>query len=173
MEIRIDAYQHRRHAVRQSIPFHAAYNEHCDKSDQEHQTSHQTEEMHRLFAELIEKPESHQIQIAVHEPVQTEFGSSELSLAVLHHFLAYLGESGVLSQIRDITVHLAEDLDVLHYLQTVGFQSAVHVVQLNAGHSARRCVEELGRQVLGQFVVISFLLPSAYQIIPLFLDHTV
>ena len=93
--------------------------------------------MHRLLAELIEEPDGHEIEITVHEAVDAEFTDTKLTFAVLHHFLANLRKSGVLCQVRDITVHLREDLDIFHYFQTIRLQTAVHVMQLNAGHLAR------------------------------------
>ena len=104
MEIRVDAHQHRRHAVRKGIKLHAAHYNDGHETDEEHQTAHEAEEMHRLFAKLIEEPYRHEVQITVHETVNTELGSTELAFTVLHHFLADLRESGVLGEVRDITV---------------------------------------------------------------------
>ena len=173
MEIRVHTDQHRLHTDRQGVQLHSAYHKDGDETDEEHQTTHQTEEVHRLLAELIEEPQGHQIQVSVHETVQTELGGTELTFAVLHHFLADLGEPGVLGQIRDIPVHLGEHLDVLHYLVAVRFQTAVHIVQLDARHVPCGGVEQLRRQVLGQRVVVPFLLPTAHQVESVFGDHAV
>ena len=129
--------------------------------------------MHRLFAELIEEPQGHQIQIAVDKTVETELTGTELTFAMLYHFLADLGKTGVLRQVRDIPVHLGEDLNILHHLLAVRFQAAVHIVQGNAGNTTCRSIEELGRQVLGQFVIKTFLLPTAHQIKSVFGDHPI
>ena len=116
--------------------------------------------MHGLFTELIEEPNGHEVEIPVHEAVDTELRCSELAFTVLHHFLADLSEPRVLGEIRDVTVHLGEDLDVLHHLLAVRFEPAVHIVQMDARHPPGCSIKELGGQVLGQGVVIAFLLPS-------------
>ena len=159
--------------MRQRIEFHAADHYHGDKSDEEHQTSHQTEEMHRLLAELIEEPKRHEIQITVHKTVETELRGTELTLTMLHHFLSDLRKACILSQIRDIAVHLREDLDILHHLIPISLQTAVHVVQLNARNLPCRGIEELGRQILRQGIIIAFLLPSAHEVVALLLNHAI
>ena len=49
--------------VRQGVQLHATHYNHRDKADEEHQATHQTEEMHRLFAELIEEPDGEHMVI--------------------------------------------------------------------------------------------------------------
>ena len=61
----------------------------------------------------------------------------------MHHLLADFGETGILGQVRDIAVHLAVHLDILHHIYAIGFQAAVEVVEiLDAAHAPRRGVEE-------------------------------
>ena len=77
-------------------------------------------------------------------------------------FLAYLGETGVLGYVGDITVHVSVDFYLLDHLTPVSLQAAVHVVQLQAGHLAGGEVVYLRRYVLGEGVVVADLLPSGY-----------
>ena len=70
------------------------------------------------------------------------------------------GVAGVLGKIWDVAVHFTIDLYVLDHLLAVGLESAVHVMQPDAGDAAGGRVVELGRKVLGQGVVLSFLLPA-------------
>ena len=91
----------------------------------------------------------------------------------MHHLLADAVKSRALGQIRNIAVHLAEHLDVLHYIMAISLQSAVEIMQItDAAHAPRRCIEEFRRQCLRQRVV-AFLLISGHQIIMLFRNHTV
>ncbi len=116
MEIRIDAEQHRRAYCAQGMDLHADHYTDSYGTYQEHQATDESEEVHRLLAELVEEPYRHQVQIAVHKAAHAELRHSELAFAVLNNFFTNLGESGVLSQIRYVPVHLAEDLDVLNNL---------------------------------------------------------
>ena len=62
---------------------------------------------------------------------------------MLNHLLAYLRKTGILRQIRNITVHFGEHLYILHHLASVRLEAAVHVMQLNTRHFASCGVEEL------------------------------
>ena len=124
MEVRIDAEQHRRADSTQGVDLHTDHHTDSDSTYQEHQAAYQSEEVHRLLAELVEEPDRHQVEVTVHKTTHAELRHSELALAVLDDFFTNLGESGVLGQIRYVPVHLAEDLDVLHHLLAVGFESA-------------------------------------------------
>ena len=92
---------------------------------------------------------------------------------MLYHFLADLRKSGILRQKRNITVHLAEYLDILHYLFAISLQTAVHVVQLDTCHTTCCSIEELGRNILRKFIIVTFLFPSAHQIKTVLFDHSV
>lgn len=87
--------------------------------------------------------------------------------------LGYLGEALVLGQIRNVAVHLAIDLDALDDLVFVGLQPAVHVVEFHPGYSPRRCVVELRRQILREFVVDPVLFPAGNYVPAFFGDHPV
>ena len=173
MEIGVDADEHGLGAMREGVEFHTAYDEDSDEADEEHEGADKSEEMHRLLTELIEEPNGHEVEVAVDETVETEFRGAELPFAVLHHFLTDLGESGVLSEVRDIPVHLGEDLDILDDVQTVGLEAAVHIVKLDAGDFACRGIEELGRDILGELVIVPFLLPSGDEVKPILFDHAI
>ena len=83
----------------------------------------------------------------------------------------YLAESGILGEVRDVTVHFSVHLNVFDYLGPVGLEAAVHVVELDARDLACRPVVQLGRKVLGEGVVLAVLLPAAHEVIAFFPDH--
>ena len=92
---------------------------------------------------------------------------------MVHHLFADLVEAGILGQIRDVTVHLAVDFDVLHHVAAVGFEAAIEVVQVvNARDFACRGVEELGGNGLGEGVV-AFLFVARHEVVALVNDHAV
>ena len=95
------------------------------------------------------------------------------ALAVDDDFLAYLGETGVLGYVWDVAVHVSVDLYLLDYLTPVSLKSAVHVVQLEAGHLAGGEVVYLRWYVLGEGVVVADLLPSGHQVVAVLLNHTI
>ena len=92
---------------------------------------------------------------------------------MVDRLLGDFAEAGVLREVRNIPVHLAVHLYVLDHLVLVGLQAAVHIVELDAGDPAGSGVVKLGRQVLGQFVVLAVLFPAGDHIITLLGDHPV
>ena len=86
MEIRIDAEQHRRADSTQGVDLHADHYTDSDSTYQEHKATHQSEEVHRLLAELVEEPDRHQVEVAVHKAAHAELRHSELTFAVLECF---------------------------------------------------------------------------------------
>ena len=150
-----------------------AHHHHCDEAHDEHERAEQTEEMHGLRAEPPGEPQRGKVEIAVDEPVEPELGLSVLPRLVLHHLLPYPGVSGVLCQIRYVTVHVAIHLDMLHHLIAVSLKPAVEIVQIPyAAHLACCGIEELGRDSLRQRV-ITFLLPARHKVVAVAHDHTV
>ena len=69
-------------------------------------------------------------------------------------------ETGIFGQIRNVAVHFPIYLYILDDLVLVRFQSAVHVVQLDACYPTGCGIVQFGRQILGQLVVLAVLLPS-------------
>ena len=108
MEIWGVCHQHGRCVVRQCVQLHSPYHNHIDESEDKHHASNQTKEVHRLFTKLVEEPQCHQVQIPIDEAVDAKLALAKLTFAMLHHLLANTGETGVFSQIWDITVHLRE-----------------------------------------------------------------
>ena len=49
---------------------------------------------------------------------------------MVYDLLANLVETGILGEVRDVTVHLAIDLDVLDHIATVGLETTVEVVEV-------------------------------------------
>ena len=92
---------------------------------------------------------------------------------MVHNLFPDFGEACILCQVRDVAVHLAINLDVLHHLTPIGFQSTVEVVQvMYARDSPRRRIEKLCRNRFRQGVV-TFLLVSRHQVVTLFRNHAV
>ena len=92
---------------------------------------------------------------------------------MVHHLFPDFVETGVLGQIRDITVHFPIDLNAFHDFLAVSFQSAVEIVQVfDAADLAGGGVEQFGRDGFGQRV-ISFLLVPRHQVESVRHDHAV
>ena len=129
--------------------------------------------MHGLNAEFRHKPQREQVEVAVNETVETEFGGAVFASLVMNHLLAYLLKSRILCQIRHIAVHIAVYLDVLHHLVAIGFQAAVEVVQIvYAAHLAGGGIEEFGGNCLRQRVV-ALLFPPRHQVVAVLGNHTI
>ena len=91
---------------------------------------------------------------------------------VYHLFTDFL-ESGVLCQIRYITMHLTVHFDMFYDLFAIGFQSAVEVVQVfDAWYFAGSSIKQLGGQCLWNWI-ISLLLPAGYQVVAILCNHPV
>ena len=120
-----------------------------DETDEEYHGADESEDMHRLLAEVGEEPQRQQVEVAVEEAVDAELRVSVFPGLVVDDLLTNLVEARVLGQVGDVAVHLAVDLDVLHHIATIILQSAVEVMEVvNAGNFAGRSVEELRRDRL-------------------------
>ena len=129
--------------------------------------------MHWFFAEVAEKPECDEVEIAVEESVETEFRLSVFSCLVMYHFLANLVEAGIFCKIRNVSVHLTVNLNILYHVSSIRLQSAVEVVKVfHAANLACRSVEELGGNGFRQWVV-TFLLISRYEVVAVLGYHLV
>ena len=124
-------------------------------TNEEHRETAVAEEIHRLLAEGAQEPEADEIQQAIAETAHSELALAEFALLVVHFELADTGVSGILSQIGDVTVHLTVNFYILYHLAAVCLEAAVHVVQLYAGDTACRGVEQLGGQVFGEDIVFT------------------
>ena len=85
---------------------------------------------------------------------------------------ADLVEAGIFRQIRDVTMHLAVHLDVLHYFGPIRLEATVHIVQADTRHFAGRPIVQLGGKVLGEGVVLAVLFPTGNKVVAIFPDHT-
>ena len=129
--------------------------------------------MHRLLAKLGLEPQGEQVEVAVHKAVETELGHAIFASLVVHHALTDFGVAGILSQVRNVAVHVAIHLNVLHHLAAISLQTAVEVVKIvNAAHLARCGVEQFGGNGFG-FGVVTLLFPTAHQIVALLGNHLV
>ena len=91
----------------------------------------------------------------------------------MDNLLAYAAEAGVFRQIRDIAVHVTVDLDMLNDLTTIGFQSAVEIMEVVDSRNFAGCgIEELCRYCLRQRIV-ALLLPAADEVVAVFGYHAV
>ena len=70
-------------------------------------------------------------------------------------------------------MHVVIDFDVLYHLAAVSLESAVEIVQIDAGEFARRGVKELRREVFRQAIVISLLFPARDDVVAVFADHAI
>ena len=144
-----------------------------EEADEKDDAADETKDMHRFLAKVGEKPQRQQIEITIEETVDAELRVTVFTGLMVHDFLPDLGESGVLGQIWDISVHLSIDLNILHYVAVVSLQSAVEVMEIvDSRDLARRSVEELRRNCLRQRV-IAFLLVARDEVIAFILDHVV
>ena len=92
-----------------------------DGADHENQRADAAEQVHRFLAEFLEEPDGQQVEEAVDETVHAELALTVFARLVMHHLFSYVLKTGILGQIWDETVHLAVDLDVLHYIIAIGF----------------------------------------------------
>ena len=130
--------------------------------------------MHRFLAKGTQEPERQQVKITVHETVQAhELRRAVFTCLMLHHLLTDLVKTCILGQIGNITMHLTIYLDILHHRFAIGLQTAVEVMQVfDTAHLTGCSVEEFRRQCFRDGIV-AFLLITTYQIITLFLDHSI
>ncbi len=82
-------------------------------------------------------------------------------------------KAGVLGKIRNVPMHFSVHFHVLHHLVLVGFETAVHIVQFQAGYLASSGIVQLRRQVFSEGVVDSVLFPARYDVPTIFHDHPV
>ena len=153
---------------------HRAHHHAGHEAQEEHHRAQKAEHVHRFQPETVEEPQRQQVQIAVDKAVQSaELRLTELARLVMHHLLAYASEARVLRQVRDVAVHFAVHLDVLHHLAAVSLQPAVEVVQVrDAAHLARRGVEKFRGDSFRQRVV-AFLLVARNQVVAILRNHAV
>ena len=83
------------------------------------------------------------------ETAYAEFALSIFACLVMHNQLANLVISCIFCKIGDITVHVAIDLNVLYYLISISFESAIEIMQImNARYLSSCCIEKFGRDGL-------------------------
>ena len=121
----------------------------------------ETEEVHRSFGEFTDKRDREQIQKSIYESIPPEFGYSVFTRAVLHHFLSDLSKTGPFGKYGNVSVHFTIHFDPFHHLESIGFQSAIEIVQFDARHATGDGIEKFRRDVLAEGVVVSLFLPAA------------
>ena len=165
-----------RHMLTQGYHLDGTHNDDGDETDDEHQRADEAKDVHGFHAECADKPETHQIQVSIHETVQThELALAVLTCLMMHRFLTNLAEACILGKVGDEAVHLAIHFDVLHHVLSVCLQSAVEVVQVvNAAHHTCCRIEELRGDGFRQRVTFSSVhLESTHKVVSIFLDHPV
>ena len=101
-----------------------------DKAYEEHERPHQTEDVHGLLAEIRKKPECQQVKIPIEETVYAKLRLPVLACLMVNHLFADMRKASLLGKIRNVTVHLTVDFNVLHHIAAVRLQSAVEVMQV-------------------------------------------
>jgi len=96
--------------------------------------------VHGALAEPRYKAYCQHVKITLQEPVKTVLGDPVFTGLMLYHLLAYIPETCLAHQHRDIPVHLTVNLDALHHLAVISLQPAVEVVQLYSGELPCRVV---------------------------------
>ena len=113
-----------------------------DATDEECYKTSEAKEMHRLLAEFAQEPKRKQVKEAIDKTLDTEFAFAVFPFLMMNRFFRNLVEAGILCQIRNVPVHLTIYFNVFYDLFPVGFQTAVHIVQLDAGNpSCSRVIE--------------------------------
>ena len=105
--------------------------------------------MHRFLAEVTQKPQCNQIQIAVEEAVQTKLTLTVFACLMLHYFLCDTVEACIFCKVWNVTMHLSIDFNVLYDGLFIGFQSTIKVVKImNTTDLSCRSIEEFSGQCL-------------------------
>ena len=131
-----------------------------NSSSKEHEYTSETEEVHRLFAEGAQEPQRNQVKKSVHKSLKSEFTYTIFPLLVLYRFFRNPAETGIFGEVRYVSMHFTIYLDILDNLVPVRLQAAVHIMKFDSGYLACRGIIQLRREILGEFVVESLLLPS-------------
>ena len=103
-----------------------------DKTSQKRQRTQHAEEMHRTVAELRDEVDGNQVEIAANETAQAELALAKFALLMVHNLLPDVAKAIHFGDDRDVTVHLAIHLDILHHFIAISLKAAVEVVQLDA-----------------------------------------
>ena len=92
---------------------------------------------------------------------------------MLYNLLTYTYEACFFCKIRDITVHLTIYFNILHYITTIGFQTAIKVMQIMyTTNLTSRSIEKFCWYSLCQWV-ITFLLITTDKVVLLLHYHTI
>lgn len=113
-------------------PFDTEIGQHRQAGKNEYEAE-PAEQVKRIFQVFPQENDGQQIKWAIKEPARAEFGDAELSRMVRHrHFRDFIAVP--MGQRRQVAMAFAIDLQALERGGAVGFEPAVEVVQLDAGH---------------------------------------
>ena len=92
-----------------------------NKANEEHETTHQTEDMHWFLTEISEEPKRQKVEITIKETVDSKLRFAIFACLMVHYFLTDTPESCLFGKVRDVTVHLSVHLNVLYNITPIGF----------------------------------------------------
>ena len=144
-----------------------------NESEQKGEETHSAKKVHGLFAKAADELHRQQIEKAIDEALPAKLGDAVFAGAMLHYFLPYFMKAGMLGQYGYEAVHLAIYLYALYHLPAVGFETAVHIVQLYAAEPAVYCIVQLGGQVFGDGIVVAHFFPATNEVETIVSDHVV
>ena len=107
------------------------------------------------------------------ETADTKFACAVFTSLVVYHKFSYIVVSCIFRKIGNVTVHISVHLDAFDYLVTVGFQSAVEIVQIfYSRNKAGSGIEKFCWDSFAQRVV-TLLLVTRNKVVSLFGNHTI
>jgi hypothetical protein len=127
-----------------------------NKSDEEGQRAEGAEEVHWFLSKPADERDGQKVEKPVYKSFDSKFRSPVLSFLVHNRLFRNAGESGPLRDQWNVAMHFSVNVDISHHSAVVGFESAIEVMQLDAGEFAGNVVEELRWQCLGEGVMPFF-----------------
>lgn len=111
------------------------------KSGSKDECSQTSEEVHGSFPEFRSEGDRQKIKVAFDEAAHAILGASVFTLIMRNHLFCYLSKTGPFGNDGDVAVHLALHLNAFDEFASVGFQSAIEIVQGYAADYARGAVK--------------------------------
>ena len=130
------------------------YGDNTTGTDETHAEA--SEEVHGSLKVDVDKQQREQIQKAVDKSGKPEFGFSEFSGVVRDYFFTDCLEPFPFGQCRNIAMHLAVELNILHNLPSIHLQTTVEIMKANAGCPGGNPVEKPRWNGLAHRIVTNF-----------------
>src|SRR5690606_35019356 len=122
------------------------------------------------LAELPDEHNGHDIEETVHHALPAKFTVSEFSGLMLDNLFTNTGKSGPFGNNGDVAVHLTVHFDIFNYIEFIGLQTAVKIMQSDTACHTGNKIEKLRRQGFADRILAVFL-PTAHQVEVFFPDH--